>query len=89
MTGDQVIVPVGAYLRAVIGNEETWCERPTLAIIAGISHQISEGDAEVSTMVVVFIADRGLFFVKKLNLMTLDEYQDPSRLFPTARLQEP
>lgn len=87
--GDQAVVPSGAYLRAIIGNEESWCERPTLAVIVGTSHRIVEDDDEVSGTVVIFIADRGLFLVEELSLMTVDEYQDPSRLFPPTRLREP
>lgn len=87
--GDQVIVPSGTYLRAVIGNEEAWCERPTLAVVVGTTHRIVEDDAGVSGMVVVFIADRGLFLVEGLSLMTVAEHQGPTRLFPLTRLREP
>ena len=88
--GDQVVVPSGAFLRAVVGNEESWCQRPTLAlVVANASYRLVEDEEGVGGFVTVFIAERGVFLVEELSLMSLNEYEDPSRLFPPTRLREP
>lgn len=87
--GDQVIVLQGTFLRAVIGNEESYNDRIVLAVVVSTSCRVVEADDDVNGCVTVFIADRGLFLVDESMLLTPDEYGDPARLFPPIRLREP
>lgn len=86
--GDLAYVPQGAYLCSAVDNEERWNEKIVAALVIGTAHRFVETDTEVSGLVTIFIAEQGMFLVKELDLMTPDEYADPARLFPHARLRE-
>jgi hypothetical protein len=87
--GDLCYVKAGAYLIAVIGNEECWHGTNSLAVVVATSFQISDDDDDVANRYTVMLPDRGLFKVDEAYMWTPDEYNCPTRLFSTIRLREP
>lgn len=86
--GDQVYVKEGALLRSAVDNGEEWNERIMLALVIGSPMRYVELDDEITGLVTVFIAEKGMFLVEEAQLMTPDEYANPARLFPLTRLRE-
>ena len=87
--GDLVLLPVGTYQVSATDNVQCWSDSLKHAcVISKSSYRIIESDQELSGMVMVFIPNEGVFHVEELGLMTLDEYEAPSRLFPKYRLSE-
>lgn len=90
LPGDQCVVMMGAHLSAVIGNEECWNDKASLGIVVSKSHRVGDHNEEdLVGFVNVLIPNRGVFLTSENSLMTLDEFGDPSRLFPPQRLREP
>lgn len=87
--GDMCYVSNGAYLLSAVDNEARWNEHCASAIVVSTTNRVIENDeGEVSGVVIVMIANVGLFKVDEAELMTPDEYGDAGRLFPPTRIRE-
>ena len=83
--GDLVYVKEGALIKRWGGHEEAYaeCIMPATLISTGTSPRVFE-DEFMASCSLVLIAGRGLYLVPDTQLLTMDQYTDPSRLFPRA-----
>jgi len=86
--GDMVYVQNGALLRSAVDNEEHWNVEIVQAIVVGSARRYVEIDDDIAGLITIFIAEQGLYLVSEDKLMTPDEYLNPQRLFPSARLRD-
>lgn len=87
--GDQVVVKPNAFFKSVIDDNEVWSPNdPQLALIISSPIRYIELDDEITGLVTVFIANKGMYFVEENKLMTIEVYLDKKKKITNPRLNE-
>lgn len=81
--GDLVYIKEGALIQRLGAQEEMYadCIMPGTLISIGTPGRVFE-DEFVAEAAMVLVGGRGLYLVVNTELLTADQYADPSRLFP-------
>ncbi len=87
--GDQVIVKPNAFFKSVIDANEIWSPNDDqLALVLSSPVRYIELDDEITGLVMVFIANKGVYFIEENKLMSIEEFLNVKRKDPHYRLQE-
>lgn len=85
--GDYVYIKGGAYLRSTIDNAEEYLGRGVWALVISSPVRYIELEEEITGLVNVFIADKGVFLVEENMLLTPEQKSTLANL-PIKTLHE-
>jgi hypothetical protein len=87
--GDQVYVKRNSFLKSVIDDNEVWSPGDEqLALVISSPVRYIELDDEITGLVMVFIANVGMYFIEENMLMTIEEFFSSERRGTNPRLHE-